>query len=240
MMKWFRKHKKQVVFLMVAMFVIGGVIFSGFGGYMAQSPYDAALVVNGEEIPYKRYQRRLEEAMLQRGRDEAPLTPEKTAALKNRAVQELVQETVFLQEAARYGIIATDNEVAAYVQSLPIFQKDGRFDQALYFHVLGQVLRTTPQLFEEDRRRELLIHKLQRVMGSAVKMSSAETAQALSAGLSRLPPAERTSAAADPDAFRKSLLQEQSNAVFQAWLGQVNSRLNVNILLDRWEKAETP
>jgi peptidyl-prolyl cis-trans isomerase D len=172
LMKWLRKHRYTIFLITIGGFLIGS--FMGFGSYFfTQSPYDAVMVVNGEKIPYNRYQNRLNQYIRQRESGD-PLNEEKMKALKQQVLQDMVRETVFVQEADKYGIAVTDNELAAYIQSAPAFQKDGRFDQSTYLHVIHQILRVPAEEFEKDRRRELKIQKLQSLMASAVKIGDLE------------------------------------------------------------------
>ncbi len=234
MMKWLRKHRYTIFLITVGGFLVGS--FMGFGSYFfTQSPYDAALVVNGEKVSYKRYQTRLRQYLQQRREQDGALTQEKMDLLKKETVQDLVRETVFLQEAEKYGLVATDNELAAYIQRAPAFQKDGRFDQATYLQVVHQVLRIPPEEFEEDRRRELKIQKLQSLMASAVKISDAELRLELQKRMARADVKTRKALLENPQALREEMRQAQVANVFQEWLGQMNSQLKVKVLLNRWE-----
>ncbi len=173
--------------------------------------------------------------MQQRREQDGALTQEKMDLLKKEAVQDLVRETVFLQEAEKYRLEATDNELAAYIQRAPAFQKDGRFDQATYLQVVHQVLRIPPEEFEEDRRRELKIQKLQSLMASAVKISDAELQLELQKRMARADAKTRKALLENPQALREEMRQAQVANVFQEWLGQMNSQLKVKVLLNRWE-----
>lgn len=235
-MKWLRKHRYTIFLVTVGGFLVGS--FMGFGSYFfTQSPYDAVMVVNGEKIPYKRYQNRFQQYIRQR-KDDTPLDEEKIKALRQQVLQDMVREAVFVQEADKYGIVVTDNELAAYIQSAPAFQKDGRFDQNAYLQVVYQVLRLTADEFEADRRRELKIQKLQALMASAIKISDLEFGWQYQKALATSPPEERKKLQENPASLREELRQEQVSQAFQEWLSQVNSRLKVRIHLDKWEKQQ--
>jgi peptidyl-prolyl cis-trans isomerase D len=236
LMKWLRKHRYTIFLITIGGFLIGS--FMGFGSYFfTQSPYDAVMVVNGEKIPYNRYQNRLNQYIRQRESGD-PLNEEKMKALKQQVLQDMVRETVFVQEADKYGIAVTDNELAAYIQSAPAFQKDGRFDQSTYLHVIHQILRVPAEEFEKDRRRELKIQKLQSLMASAVKIGDLEFGWAYQKAMATLPPDGRKKIQENPAALREELRQEQAAQAFQEWLAQVNTRLKVRIFLDKWEKQQ--
>ena len=80
----------------------------------------------------------------------------------------------FTQEAKRKGIRVTDQEVIQAIQEIPLFKNnDGQFDSQGYNVVMQYTLGTTPRLFEEEVRENLLIQKLiQQVIG---KPTASET-----------------------------------------------------------------
>ena len=73
----------------------------------------------------------------------------------------------FTQEAKRKGIRVTDQEVIQTIQEIPLFKNNGgQFDSQGYNVVMQYTLGTTPRLFEEEVRENLLIQKLiQQVIG---------------------------------------------------------------------------
>ncbi|HRY28502.1 MAG TPA: SurA N-terminal domain-containing protein [Elusimicrobiota bacterium] len=234
MMKWLRKHRYTIFLITVGGFLVGS--FMGFGSYFfTQSPYDAAIVVNGDKIPYKRYVTRYHQYLNQRRDNNEPLNEENIKRIKQETLQDLVREAVFLQEADKYGLTVTDNEVAAYIQRSPAFQRDGQFDQGAYLQVLTQVLRIPADEFEDDRRREIKIQKLQALMASAVKVSNIEFNWQYQKRMALGNAEEKKTAKDKPNEFREQLRQEQVSHVFQEWLSQINSQLKVKVYLDKWE-----
>jgi peptidyl-prolyl cis-trans isomerase D len=182
-------------------------------------------------VPYKRFEQALNRRLAQ---ETGQVEEEKLAALKAAVIQDMVQETVFLQEADRYGLGATDNEVAAMLRGIPAFQQDGVFHQSLYLNILHQNLRTTPVDFEEDRRRDIRRQKLLLLLSSGIKVSEGEMRDRLA----RMPEKQRKELEKDPEQIRQSIGQEQGNAAFQLWVQQVNQNLKVENRLDRWEKLK--
>ena len=173
------------------------------------------------------------------------MSDEKLKSLQTSTLQELVQETALMQEAKRYGLQATDAEVAATLQGAPAFQRDGRFDYLWsgdylygggnYLNYVAQVLHVSPAAFEEEQRKNVLRQKLLMLISSTVKVSEDEALRYLS----RLPEKERQELGKDPQKLRSTISQEQGNAVVQAWLQQINSKLKVENRLDRWGKQNS-
>lgn len=233
-MKWLRKHRYTIFLITVGGFLIGS--FMGFGSYFfTLSPYDAAIEVNGTEISYKRYTTRYRLYLNQRRDDGAALNKEKIEQIKQETLQDLVRETVFLQEADRYGIAVTDNELAAYIQGSPAFQKDGKFDQGAYVQVVTQMLGMPMDEFEADRRRELRIKKLQSLLASSVKITDPEFNWNAQKKMSSGNAEEKKQLSENPGSFREQLRQEQVSHAFQEWLGQINTQLKVKVFLQKWE-----
>jgi len=97
----------------------------------------------------------------------------KKLGLKERAVKDLINKVLLLQEAHRLGLRATSEEVQAAVQNYPAFQKDGIFDKAAYLRAL-QRARVTAKEFEANQTQMLLISKVQEVIVSSAKVSDRE------------------------------------------------------------------
>jgi peptidyl-prolyl cis-trans isomerase D len=231
MMKWLRKHNREIMIFTFCTFILGGVVFTGVQSF-AVTPFSAVLVVNGEKVTYKRFETLLQRRLQQQ---EGAVSDEKLKSLQTSTLQELVQETALMQEAKRYGLQATDAEVAATLQGAPAFQRDGRFDQGLYLNYVAQVLHVSPAAFEEEQRKNVLRQKLLMLISSTVKVSEDEALRYLS----RLPEKERQELGKDPQKLRSTISQEQGNAVVQAWLQQINSKLKVENRLDRWGKQNS-
>jgi peptidyl-prolyl cis-trans isomerase D len=105
--------------------------------------------------------------------------------LKERAVQELVNRILLLQEARRLGLKVTDEEVEASIHSNPAFQKDGLFDKATYVRAL-QRARLATKNFEASQKEGLLINKLQGLILTSVKVSDQEALEAYRQGFEKI------------------------------------------------------
>jgi len=105
--------------------------------------------------------------------------------LKERAVKDLVNRILLLQEARNLGLKVTDEELEASIHSIPAFQKDGVFDQATYTRALQRV-RLNAKDFEGSQRDMLLINKLQGLILSSVRVSEREVLEAYRQGFERI------------------------------------------------------
>jgi hypothetical protein len=66
----------------------------------------------------------------------------------SQAMNEVIREEVFRQEAARYGIFVPDQELQFMLHGTPAFQKEGRFDPETYWRTITGALGMTTKEFE--------------------------------------------------------------------------------------------
>ena len=83
--------------------------------------------------------------------------------IDRQILQQMIDQSAALQEAARLGVTVTDAEVRERLVSLPTFQQNGAFiGEQLYVQLLRmQQPPMTPEDFEEELRRELMLERLQ-------------------------------------------------------------------------------
>jgi peptidyl-prolyl cis-trans isomerase D len=227
MMDFLRKHMRIIFLITIIGFLAGA--FIGFGGYFfgEGASADTAAEVNGEKISYRRYSSVFNRMLENARQNKMELTEDMMTGLRQQVLQDLIQEEVFWKESKKYGITVSDAEVAADIQHFPAFQRDGRFDQRAYFQVLYQVLRTTPKEFEEDRRRQIAIFKLRRLIASSIRISEPE----LRLEYARTHGGKLDDFAANRQKFLEGLQQEKVSMVFNEWFKQINQTLKVKVYL---------
>jgi peptidyl-prolyl cis-trans isomerase D len=85
-----------------------------------------------------------------------------------RTLDEMVQYKLLAQQARKLDFAVPDNELVDHIKSIPYFQKDGKFDAALYSKMPNRGL-------EERRQRErLLLVRMQSYLVDRVKVTPAE------------------------------------------------------------------
>jgi peptidyl-prolyl cis-trans isomerase D len=97
----------------------------------------------------------------------------KTLNLKNMALDRLISQRFIVQEAKNLGLHVRREELIEAIQDIPVFKKDGQFDQQTYLRALSR-LGTTPQSFEESVQKEILMTKVRDIILNTVKVSDAE------------------------------------------------------------------
>jgi peptidyl-prolyl cis-trans isomerase D len=153
------------------------VVFIFWGIWNPREARERDLVkIDGQTITIaeaKNYYQRLRESYQSIYRETFTEEMAKKMGLKERAVRELVNKVLLLQEAHRLGLTATPEEVQALIQEDPRFQRDGVFDKATYLRAL-QRARLTAKEFEADQEQMLLLSKVQRLIISSAKVSDQE------------------------------------------------------------------
>ncbi len=227
MMNWLRKNMRTIFIITIVGFLAG--IFIGFGGYFfgGNTIKDAVAEVNGKKIPYRKYALLFNRVMDNLRDKGVEITEDVIQQTKRDVFQDLIQEEVFAQEAKKYGIVVTDSEVAMDIRNFPAFQKDGKFDQRIYFQVLAFKLKMTPEEFEESRRNQIAIAKLRNLVTSSIKISDAE----LQFEYGRRHNGKLNGFEKEKEKFYQELMQEKVTAFMQDWYRSINSSLKVKVLL---------
>ena len=171
-----RNKKKLITFslwFIIAAFV--GTIFFVWGvGDKAQEQLYAAKV-NGVMISDQEFRQKVEDTRNQFrqlfGNNVDELL--KGNSLEKTVMDNLINESLLRGEAEKLGIPASDAEVAAQIQSVQAFQTDGKFDQQRYVQLLGRN-RLTPQIFEDNIRRDLTLQKIEDLIKKSVEVSPKE------------------------------------------------------------------
>ncbi|MDD1648787.1 MAG: SurA N-terminal domain-containing protein [Methylococcaceae bacterium] len=87
--------------------------------------------------------------------------------LRQDALERLIREEVLAQSAEAKSLAVSDTEARSFVQTLPYFQTDGKFDKDKY-KVMLSAQGMTPNQFVAQIRRALLMEQFQRsVLDSA-------------------------------------------------------------------------
>ena len=233
MMDFLRKHRATIFIITITGFLSGA--FVGFGSYIfgSKTASDDVATINGKGVPYKEYIQLFNRTLDNMRKENVEMTDEVFTQKKQEVLQDLIQEEVFWQEAKKYGIKVSDGELAADIHHYPAFQKDGVFDQRVYFNVLGQVLRTTPKKFEDSRRRQIAIYKLRQLIASSVLVSDAE----LHLEYTRANKGNMSKFQEQREEFLKNLRQQKVSMVFNEWFKNLNQTTKIEVHLQEIERG---
>ncbi|MCX5777866.1 MAG: SurA N-terminal domain-containing protein [Elusimicrobia bacterium] len=233
MMDFLRKHR-HIIFTVTIIGFLGGA-FIGFGSYFfgGKTTSDNVVVVNGVGIPYRNYVKLLNRAIEFMHQQKQEVNAETTENKKKEVLQDLIQEEVFWQQAAAYGISVSDEELSANIQQqYPAFQKDGHFDRMTYFQVLAQSIKMTPKEFEDSRRKQITNAKVRQLIASSVKISEPE----LQIEYARVHRGSMADFDKNREIFLKQTLQEKTMMVFNEWYKYLNQTMKIKAYLSEIEK----
>jgi peptidyl-prolyl cis-trans isomerase D len=150
-------------------------VFWGVGSYRSGKSNRIA-VVNGEAIALEEYRGTYEQLLEQYRRqfgndlDQKLL---KTLDLKKQALNQLIDRRLLLQAADRLNLHVTDRAIVDAIQNIEAFQENGQFVPGRYQRLLA-INRMTPEIFEENMRRDVLVQKTQGFILGGAKVSEAE------------------------------------------------------------------
>jgi peptidyl-prolyl cis-trans isomerase D len=153
--------------------------FFGLNSYLQGSAANYAAAVNDQEITLARHQRAYQQLrtrmadMLGDNFDAAQLNED---ILKANALQQLINEELVLQAADAEGYAASNQLVAARINAIDAFKKEGVFSKTLYERVLGYQ-GIGPANFEHSLKQEIIANQY--------REGISRTAAATATGLSR-------------------------------------------------------
>lgn len=237
MNKFLRKHR-TFVFVFLAIIMVSLPFFGVGTNYLFSSPQDKVLSINGQKIRRGEYDRLLNQII----KSQPNLTSQQKQQARGQALNELIRLVVYDQEAKRYGLRVSDQELKMQIEHTPQFQKDGRFDPATYVQMLGQLADTTPEEFEKFRKRDMAALKLNQLIASSIQVSDEDLKESMAARMAIETDAKKKKEwQKDPESLRNEVRGQEVNWAFQDWLGSINSTLKVKITSDQFRKSlESP
>jgi len=142
-----RASAKYIFWFILISFVVGFLLMdtSGLLGLGGVKPTDPVAEVNGQEISYMAFQRRVQDQINQLQQQGRSLSQDDTRQVENRVFEDMVNEVLLQQEYERRGISVSDDEIKLFArQSPPPFlmqnpelMTDGQFDPAKYERFLA-------------------------------------------------------------------------------------------------------
>lgn len=93
--------------------------------------------------------------------------------LKANTLESLIDRQLIVQEAERFGIKVTDDEVRNLIRGISVFQENGQFNPDRYASYI-RYSRQTPEYFETMQRRDLMLKKFQGLLFEVAPVSDDE------------------------------------------------------------------
>jgi peptidyl-prolyl cis-trans isomerase D len=164
-----REKTQGIIATFIVSLIAIPFILWGIGSYFDRGTSVAVAKVNGTEITQQVYRQQLEQL---RGVD--PRRAE-SRVLRQMIVESLIEQTLLVTDAEDHGYRLSNGQLTQVIHDIPYFQRDGRFDPALYEELLRrQGLR--PAEFETRMRRDNVTTQVQRGLSESAFVTEADVA----------------------------------------------------------------
>jgi peptidyl-prolyl cis-trans isomerase D len=147
------------------------LLLGGFGGYFSLGRHDAIAIVNGDKITrqdFKQlYQFSKQRLQAEWGDSFSSLAadPSYFKRLKQQLLDQLIDQQLLIHYFNQLALKVSDTKIKAVIRKIPSFQKDGKFDNALY-QTMIQKSGSTPEKLRDEIKQQLLQKQL---LGALVK-----------------------------------------------------------------------
>ncbi len=170
-----RKHARNWLMKIILGIIVVVFIFY-FGSMGGKQRAERIAMIDGKPIVYADFQREYQNLLdMYRQRFGQGLTEEmlKALNLKQKTLDNLVNQLVVLKKAEEMNIRVTDEDVKAAILSYPAFQQNGVFNERIYQQVLRSN-KMSPEEFEEIQKKMLITVKVENLIQDGVKVSDQE------------------------------------------------------------------
>lgn len=232
MMDFIRVHKKTIFWVTLVGFLFATFAYFGAGGLLTRG-YDTVAKVNGEKVSYSEYSKAVTRAIENRreNQKDAELTEKDIQQIKLGILQDMISEEAFYQMALKYGLTVTDAEVAANLQQIPAFQKNGHFDHMTYFQALRYGLKMNYDEFEKSRKRALTVDKVRFLVYLLSKVTDKEAEAEYLRRNGNL-----KNYAKEKDKFLETLHNEKRVMLFNQWITILQQKTKIEEYMAKFEQ----
>jgi peptidyl-prolyl cis-trans isomerase D len=167
-----RKHARNwIMKVLLGIIIVVFVFYFGSLGRGRQA--EIVATVDGKAIGYADLQKEYQTLVqFYRQRLGAMMTDEmvKELNLKQKALDNLVQQAMILQKAKELKLAVTDRDVQDAIMATPAFRRGGVFDEKIYNQVL-RLNKLTPEEFESFQKNALIMTRFVNLIQDGVKVS---------------------------------------------------------------------
>lgn len=164
--------------VLLGLIIVVFILFFGWSMRSAQRPTYVAKV-NGDPIDFRSYQQAyngLVSIYQEAYRNELNADRIRELGLGKRALDQLVDRTLLLQEASRRRLRISEDEVRAAIEGQSVFHEGASFSKPLYLRVL-EANRLTPLEYENAKKMELQLQKVEAAVREEAAVTDAEVEQ---------------------------------------------------------------
>ncbi|MFM2480018.1 SurA N-terminal domain-containing protein [Celerinatantimonas sp. YJH-8] len=165
MLEKLQEGGQSIVIKIILGLIIISFALAGIGTYIAAPSANYAAKVNGETISQaeleQAYQNQRQLMERQSGDAFSALAnnSEYMAQVKRGVLQQLVEQRLIVQESKALGLTISDQQIKQEIMQMPAFQKDGKFDNAIFRSILSNA-GLTPEYFSQLTRQDLMTQQL--------------------------------------------------------------------------------
>ncbi|HAH06082.1 MAG TPA: hypothetical protein DCM05_06065 [Elusimicrobia bacterium] len=227
-----RRYRQPLFIGVIAIFLIG--IFVGLGGYYFSGAdlADTVASVGGRKIAYGKYRNRVNQYLESLREKKVDVTPAMENEVKQGMLRDMIVDELLAGEAERLGLRVTDMELSLSIQSTPAFQREGRFDQELYFQAVRYSLKSSPEQFEADQRRQMLSGKLKALIARSAKVAPGEVREEFVRETQSDKGFDKKK-----DEFAQALRQKRALEAINAYLRQLATQVEIRTYLEQREQG---
>lgn len=172
MLQSLRDHSHGLMAWIIVILICIPFALWGINEYFSAASQVIVAKVNGDELELKEFQQgyqgyRQQLQSLLGGQIPAAFNEDR---LKEQSLNQMVAALLEQQTAAEAGMRVGDRQVSKTIQSLPAFQRDGKFARDLYERQI-EANGMTPAVFEEKVRRDLLTEQLRQAVAATAFVS---------------------------------------------------------------------
>lgn len=178
MMQYIRQNIKivgGVIIFVVAAFI--GTIFLVWGRGGDTGGDEGVIAWVGDTPIYQREHDELNRSLMQFYRsiykDFSESEIERRFKISETSLESLINRRAVLIEARSRGMKVSEDEISRKIKENPAFQRDGRFDSALYLQRV-QLVNKTPEQFETAQENDILIEKMEALIKEGTKVTEEE------------------------------------------------------------------
>ena len=233
MISFLRRHQKSIFVATISVFLSGS--FVGLGGfYFTSRDNDGAVArIGGSKIPAQKLLLRVNQyadALRAKGTevDDAMMS-----RLKHEMLNDMMIEEMMAIKADELGLKVTNDELSRDIRATPAFQRDGQFDQDVYFRQVRAIFRETPQEYERSRRKSIKSGRLKQLIYRMAKVPQAETDAAYAQALKTAP--KKDLAKITKEAVAQNLQQQRAVELINHCLKQLSNTVEHQIWFERVE-----
>ena len=215
MLKAMRKHAK--FFYVLFFIVIITFIFWGVGNVDKSTAVPVAEIgkekISAEEywMTYDRTRHFYRDLLKENFTEEM----EKKLNLKQKVLDNLIEEKVLLITARTMGMSVSDDELQDAIMNDPTFMREGKFSKEIYLRTL-QLNRITPEGYETLKRRDLLSDKMRRFIVESIDITDIDIPQ--QAGNEQM-----------KESLKQNMLQDMRNKAFKSYIEGMKKQMSIKI-----------